>query len=216
MTMPRYCHALLHPQASPVQYVGQKAYHLMQLARAGLSVPWGFVVGADAFAAFLARRNLGARIDAALADLDWQDLAAVAAQSQQIAAWVMAAPWPVGLWPQVRLRCRETPSAAGWAVRSSAVGEDSHAASFAGQLHSCLSVRRETALATSLRRVWASYWSARVLHYQRGRGIRLQGMAVIFQHMMQPALSGVLFTRAPEGTGSPDDMLVEYCAGVGE
>src|SRR5262249_48994424 len=41
----------------------------------------------------------------------------------------------------------------------------------------------------------------------------LTGMGVIVQRQVQAALSGVLFTVSP---GNPDEMLLEYCAGMGE
>jgi phosphohistidine swiveling domain-containing protein len=98
-------------------------------------------------------------------------------------------------------------------VRSSAVGEDSSDASFAGQLDSILDVTTPDALWDAIARVWASQRSARVLAYQAARGITLAGMGVIIQRQVQASLSGVLFTVSPNG---PDEMLLEYCGGMGE
>ena len=64
-------------------------------------------------------------------------------------------------------------------VRSSAVGEDSPDASFAGQLDSIPGVTTPDALRDAIARVWASQRSARVLAYQAARGITLAGMGVI-------------------------------------
>jgi phosphohistidine swiveling domain-containing protein len=98
-------------------------------------------------------------------------------------------------------------------VRSSAVGEDSHEASFAGQLDSIRDVAGAPSLRQAIADVWASRSSPRVLAYQRARGVSLRGMGVIVQRQIASSVSGVLFTVAP---GSPDSMLVEYCAGSGE
>jgi pyruvate,water dikinase len=98
-------------------------------------------------------------------------------------------------------------------VRSSAVGEDSDGASFAGQLDSIADVSGRSFLLQALREVWASRWSARVLAYQLTRGVRLAGMGVIVQQQIASRVSGVLFTLDP---ARQDRMLLEYCAGMGD
>ena len=98
-------------------------------------------------------------------------------------------------------------------VRSSAVGEDSSDASFAGQLDSIADVRSPDALRDAIARVWASQRSARVRTYQAARGITLAGMGIIIQRQVQASLSGVLFTVSPN---DPAGMLLEYCDGMGE
>ena len=98
-------------------------------------------------------------------------------------------------------------------VRSSAVGEDSSDASFAGQLDSILDVTTPEALRDAMARVWASQRSARVLAYQTARGITLAGMGIIIQRQVRASLSGVLFTVSPNDA---DEMLLEYCGGLGE
>ena len=98
-------------------------------------------------------------------------------------------------------------------VRSSASGEDSADASFAGQLDSIPDVATPDALRDAIARVWASQHSARVLAYQAARGITLAGMGIIIQRQVQASLSGVLFTVSPN---HPDEMLLEYCGGMGD
>ena len=98
-------------------------------------------------------------------------------------------------------------------VRSSAVGEDSDEASFAGQLDSIPNVTTAQELRRAIMQVWASQWSARVLSYQSSRNTYLQGMGVVVQRQADAAVSGVLFTASPT---SPSEMLIEYCGGLGE
>jgi pyruvate,water dikinase len=98
-------------------------------------------------------------------------------------------------------------------VRSSAVGEDSADASFAGQLDSIADVRDAEHLRRAVHDVWSSRLSARVLAYQQARGVTLAGMGVIIQTQIDARISGVLFTRSPEDEA---EMLVEYCGGMGE
>lgn len=98
-------------------------------------------------------------------------------------------------------------------VRSSAMGEDSAEASFAGQLDSVANVTSAAALREAILTVWNSQWSARALSYQTSRGRCLAGMGVVVQRQVDAAVSGVLFTESPQSAGQ---MLLEYCAGMGE
>ncbi|HVJ28104.1 MAG TPA: PEP/pyruvate-binding domain-containing protein, partial [Vicinamibacterales bacterium] len=95
-------------------------------------------------------------------------------------------------------------------VRSSAVGEDSEDASFAGQLDSVPNVRTAEDLRRAILQVWSSQWSARALSYQSSRNTYLRGMAVIVQRQVDAAVSGVLFTTSPTASS---EMLLEYCGG---
>ncbi len=98
-------------------------------------------------------------------------------------------------------------------VRSSAVGEDSEEASFAGQLDSVPNVTTAEGLRQAILQVWASQWSARVLSYQSSRHTYLRGMGVVIQRQADAAVSGVLFTASPT---CPAEMLLEYCGGLGD
>ncbi|MCI0545945.1 MAG: hypothetical protein L0027_01525 [Candidatus Rokubacteria bacterium] len=101
------------------------------------------------------------------------------------------------------------------AVRSSAVGEDSAAASFAGQHLTCLNVVSEAALLEAVRRVWESGRSESALAYRKRMGIAGEPrVAVIVQRMVYPDCSGVLFTRDP--ISGRDERLVEASWGLGE
>jgi rifampicin phosphotransferase len=98
-------------------------------------------------------------------------------------------------------------------VRSSAVGEDSSDASFAGQLDSVAGITSESQLRAAILQVWSSQWSARALAYQSARDTFLADMAIVIQRQIEAQVSGVLFTRSPN---SASHMLLEYCEGRGE
>jgi phosphohistidine swiveling domain-containing protein len=98
-------------------------------------------------------------------------------------------------------------------VRSSAVGEDSADASFAGQLESIPDVRTEHELRLSILKCWHSRGSERVRAYEASRGRALGGVGIIIQEQIDASMSGVLFTRNPGGGAG---VLIEYCAGAGE
>ena len=101
-------------------------------------------------------------------------------------------------------------------VRSSAVGEDSRHASFAGQLDSFLDIDSVEGLEKALLNCWASCWSERALHYQYSRGTLIERMGVVVQSQVRPRAAGVLFTVAPGSSDGSGEMLGEYCGGLGE
>jgi pyruvate, water dikinase len=101
------------------------------------------------------------------------------------------------------------------AVRSSAVGEDSVAASFAGQHATCLNVRGVPAVADAVRLVWRSASSQSAIAYRRRVGA--EGpvrVGVVVQRLVAADVAGVLFTRNPM-TGA-DELVVEASWGLGE
>ncbi len=101
------------------------------------------------------------------------------------------------------------------AARSSCVGEDSAAASFAGQHLTRLNLRSLDELVAAVAAVWRSGRSESALAYRRRLG--LEGgprMGVVVQRLVDPDVAGVLFTRNPV-TGA-DERVIEATWGLGE
>lgn len=102
-----------------------------------------------------------------------------------------------------------------WAVRSSAVGEDSAESSFAGIHLSLLGVRGAFAVAAAVRDVHASALDAGALAYRNQRGLNASvQMAVIVHDLVDSDVAGVMFTRNPV-TGA-DERVIEASWGLGE
>jgi pyruvate,water dikinase len=101
-----------------------------------------------------------------------------------------------------------------FAVRSSAVGEDSGQASFAGQHLSKLNVHR-SALLEAIREVWESARTDSARAYRTRQRLELEPrMGVVVQKLVEPLAAGVLFTRNPI-TGA-DERVIEAAWGLGE
>jgi pyruvate, water dikinase len=101
------------------------------------------------------------------------------------------------------------------AVRSSCVGEDSAAASFAGQHLTQLNVRSLDELIEAIAAVWRSGCSDSALAYRRKLGLEgTPRMGIVVQRLLEPEVSGVLFTRHPV-TGT-DERVIEATWGLGE
>jgi len=101
------------------------------------------------------------------------------------------------------------------AVRSSAIGEDSADASFAGQHLTQLNVRDPAGLAEAVAAGWASARSEAALAYRARLGIDGQPRTgVVVQALLDPAVAGVLFTRNP--LNGADERVIEASWGLGE
>jgi len=102
-------------------------------------------------------------------------------------------------------------------VRSSAHDEDGSTHSFAGQLSSFLYIETFEKTLESLKECWASAYSERSLHYRIVNKIDIQNIkvSVVFQEMIDPDISGVLFTSNPI-KGSSKEMVINSVYGVGE
>jgi pyruvate,water dikinase len=100
------------------------------------------------------------------------------------------------------------------AARSSAVGEDSGGASFAGQHTTRLNVWR-TGLIDAVRAVWESAYAPSALAYRAKKGVSAEPrVGVVIQRLVEPVSAGVLFTRNPMTGG--DERLIESAWGLGE
>jgi phosphoenolpyruvate synthase/pyruvate phosphate dikinase len=99
-----------------------------------------------------------------------------------------------------------------FAVRSSAVGEDSAGRSAAGQFETVTGVRTAAALAPAVARCLASAASSRAAAYL---GDAPAPMAVVIQHEVAAGRSGVAFSVDPV-SGLRDEVLVEAVFGHGE
>ncbi len=102
------------------------------------------------------------------------------------------------------------------AVRSSAVAEDSEAASYAGQQETYLFVEGAAEVCRRVVDCWASFFSERALFYRSQKGsLEDLRMAVVVQKMVDPEKSGVIFTVDPVRRRR-DRMVVEAVRGIGE
>jgi pyruvate, water dikinase len=101
------------------------------------------------------------------------------------------------------------------AVRSSAVGEDSSQASFAGQHLTCLNICSPTGLIEAVQQVWQSGRSEAAWGYRQRLGItQAPEVAVVLQQFIPAVQSGVLFTRNP--INGADERVIEASWGLGE
>lgn len=101
------------------------------------------------------------------------------------------------------------------AVRSSAVDEDSAAASFAGQHLTLLNVPKVSDLPAAIREIWWSANSDSAITYRQRVGLFARpSVGVVVQSLLDPDVAGVMFTQNP--INKADERLIEASWGLGE
>lgn len=102
-----------------------------------------------------------------------------------------------------------------FAVRSSAVDEDSAQASFAGQHLTLLNVHSAADVPGAVREVWWSANSDSAITYRQRVGLFARpSVGVVVQTLLNPTAAGVMFTENPV-TGA-DERMIEASWGLGE
>jgi pyruvate,water dikinase len=103
-----------------------------------------------------------------------------------------------------------------FAVRSSALAEDSAQASFAGEFETVLGVRSDDEVRGAVETVRRSRHAERVEAYSQAHGLGTQHeMALVVQRLVPAEFSGVLFTADPV-TGDRMVMTGSYVHGLGD
>lgn len=198
-----------------VRLVGGKAASLDRLARLGFEIPPGFCLTTVAFERHLETLDGAAAALAALPDEAARRALTSAFETAPIAASVGDA-LEHAIDELVRRLAGAGIEAPRFAVRSSGLGEDSSAASFAGLHETELGVE-PAGVAAAVRRCWASLWSAPAIAYRQRRGLALDGggMAVVVQALVPADAAAVVFTRHPV-TGRSDQIVVTSVRGLGD
>ena len=198
-----------------VPRAGGKGANLGELTRAGLPVPPGFVVTADAYLRAMEAGGVRAGLLDELAAADVDDPSTLSRAATRLQDLVRSA----GMTDDLRRAVRDAYTRLGEppvAVRSSATAEDSASTSFAGMNATFTNVRGADELAQRIVDCWASLWSPRVVAYRATH--RLAGepaIAVVVQDMVDSTASGVMFTADP-ATGDRDSLVIEAAFGLGE
>ncbi|MEO7664874.1 MAG: PEP/pyruvate-binding domain-containing protein [Candidatus Limnocylindrales bacterium] len=198
-----------------VRLVGGKAASLDRLARLGFEIPPGFVLTTVAFDRHLASLAGTAESLAALPDESARRALTAAFETGALAAPVRR-DLDAALVELVNRLAGQGIDSPRFAVRSSGIGEDSSAASFAGLHETELGVEA-AGVEASVRRCWASLWSAPAIAYRQRRGLALDGggMAVVIQALVPADASAVAFTMHPV-TGRTDQLVVTSVRGLGD
>jgi pyruvate,water dikinase len=201
---------LAAPEAADANRFGPKAVNQAALGRAGLPIPGGFCLDAEAYRMQLAAIGLEAA-------------ARQAASTERPQARRFAAEVKLGLFEQPIVPTVLEPLLGSWralmeatgtltVVRSSALMEDRPGSTFAGQFESFLGLDSEADFLTAVRACWAALWSTRALRYMAIHDVNPAetAMALLVQPLVAARASGGGLSLTADG-----GMLLNATWGLG-
>ena len=194
-----------------------------KLSPAGVRIPNGFAITAEAYRYMLDSANAWPALHDALDALNPEDVDDLARRGKRAREIVYGAGLPDDLAKEIIAAYRklqeEYGEDVGLAVRSSATAEDLPTASFAGQQDTFLNVRGEQSLLDACRRDFASLFTDRAIHYRVDQGFDhfKIGLSIGVMKMVRSDLSasGVMFSLDTE-SGFRDVVFITGSYGLGE
>jgi pyruvate,water dikinase len=197
-------------EATDPDRFGPKAANLARLGRAGLPIPDGFCVDAEAYRIQVAALGLN---DSA-GDVSSTEYATARRAALAMKLGLLDRPIVAELLDPLCYAWRNLVSAtdAPTVVRSSALGEDRFGLSFAGQFESYLGLEGQEDFVTAVQSCWAALWSTRVLRYMATHAVSpvSAAMAVLVQPLVAARVSGGGLSRTAD-----DDMVLNATWGLG-
>ncbi|HUV49954.1 MAG TPA: PEP/pyruvate-binding domain-containing protein [Anaerolineae bacterium] len=185
-----------------------------------LSVPHGFVITTSAYNLFLNHGSLQKKISQQLQSVDIEDITMLGNASANIEKLIMQSSVPLELEKAIlaEYQCLEekTEKDVKVSMRSSALGEDSQEASFAGQYHTELNVSSKE-LINSYKKVLASKYSPWAITYRFNKGFSDEDivMCVGCVAMVEAVSSGVMYSRDP-GNIHNNQIFINAVKGLGK
>ncbi len=206
---------------SDIGIAGGKGANLGELTQAGIPVPPGFVVTAQAYKYFMDEAGINDQVMSILDAIDINDTKALQEAAEEIKRIIIESPIPEDLVLFIREYYNELCQRVGEddtdvAIRSSATAEDLPEASFAGQQDTFLHVSGDDEVIEYIRKCWASLFEARAIFYREENDFEHSKVyiAVVVQKMANADKAGVMFTVNPS-TGE-EIALIEGSWGLGE
>ena len=195
---------------------------IKNLTKAGVSVPNGFAVTADAFRDFMRHNGIDKLVLSELGELDTSNIQALARAGETLRSAILAASFVPGFTAKVRAAYEQLgdgDSKHAVAVRSSATAEDLPEASFAGQQESLLNISGLDNLLEAIKRIFASLFTDRAISYRHHHGFKHEDVAlsVGVQTMVRSGsgVSGVMFSIDTE-SGFDQVVFITASYGLGE
>lgn len=199
-----------------IPLVGGKGANLGEMTQAGLPVPQGFIVTAEAYFDFLKANKLDQLVRKTLTGLDAEKTKDLNEAATLLQKAIQTHPLPKALVESIEKAYEEMHQGA-VAVRSSATAEDLPDASFAGQQATFLNIEGNQQLIKAIRECWASLFEARAIYYRIANNFDhfKVGIAVPVQKMVESEISGIMFTADPVNSDLAK-IVIDAGLGLGE
>ena len=195
---------------------------IVNLGDLGITVPGGFATTSDAFDNFVQQVGLAEKIKQTLAQLDTDNVRALAEAGKQIRGWIIDSPLPQQFQDDISAAYKSMSvdgNPAIVAVRSSATAEDLPDASFAGQQETYLNIKGIDQVLHSVKLVFASLYNDRAISYRVHQGFDHSEVSLSagIQRMVRSDLasSGVMFSIDTE-SGFENAIFITSSYGLGE
>ncbi|WP_456451137.1 phosphoenolpyruvate synthase [Palaeococcus sp. (in: euryarchaeotes)] len=211
-----------------VPLVGGKGANLGEMTSAGIPVPPGFCVTAEAYKYFVENvkvedgRSLQEWIMEVIAGTNVDDSKQLQENTAKIREKIISMEMPGEIGKEIEeayktLSERFNKDAVFVAVRSSATAEDLPEASFAGQQETYLDVYGVDDVIEKVKKCWASLWTARATFYRAKQGFDHSKvyLSAVVQKMVNSETSGVMFTANPV-TNDRNEIMINAAWGLGE
>ena len=196
--------------------VGGKGANLGEMVSAGINVPKGFVITADAYKEFLRINSLNELLKDELTKAG-RDHTKLLKAAEKFRKSIKMGRLPENTVNEVKSAYKKLGDNILVAVRSSATAEDLSDASFAGQQESYLNIRGIDDVLDKIRDCYASLWGNRAVIYRANQNYNqlFVEIAVVIQEMVESEKAGVLFTLNPINNNT-DEMQINSSYGLGE
>lgn len=194
--------------------VGGKAFHLIQMKKAGLNIPAFFIIPSSTIAKIIA--PIKNEIDSLLSTIKTINDPQLFSISKKIQREILSLDFPKGLQNEIQQTCLNLFGEKYFvAVRSSAASEDSAKASFAGQHDTYLYVATNQ-LMSKIRECIVSAWNYGVLSYRLAQSISIKNIqyAIVVQQMIEAEKSGISFSMNQNENLA--DLIIVAGFGLGE
>jgi pyruvate,water dikinase len=196
--------------------VGGKSYALAAMVKNGMKVPEALCLKVDAYHRYLETTGLGPRIlmefnRKDFAEVRWEEMWDAALRIRNL---FIKTPIPRNLRTSLHSIFESKLPGESVVVRSSAPGEDSRHASFAGLHESYVNVQGADSILEHIRLVWASLWSDRALLYRQELGLDVEksSMAVVVHNAPHQAVIESVYglnQGLVDGSIEPDRWLLD-------
>ena len=211
-----------------VPLVGGKGANLGEMTSAGIPIPPGFCVTAEAYKYFVENvkvedgRTLQEWIMDVISKTNVDDSKQLQENTAKIREKIISMEMPEEIASEIeqaykKLSQRFNMEEVYVAVRSSATAEDLPEASFAGQQETYLDVLGIDDVKEKVKKCWASLWTARATFYRAKQGFDHSKvyLSAVVQKMVNSGTSGVMFTANPV-TNDRSEIMINAAWGLGE
>ena len=209
------CCAFKNIKETDIKDIGMKAFRLSELYNKNLPTPSGIVLSKDLFLKHL--NTILGKDGLDKLNANFQNRLDLSFYLNKTKTTLLNSTIDASTLCTIKEMLSQEGISGPYAVRSSALCEDSSDKSMAGIFESYMPLQNETELGKAIIKCWASAFSEKILMEQENDTLSLEklAMGIIIQKYIDADFSGICFSRNPINVND-DKILVELTPGKGE